>query len=146
MAVKPITRTSLAVVVALLVFPSTGLAASYGGKTSQRGGKVAFKTARGEVSSFRVTASWRCSDGERFKNTATIRPSMRISRRGTFGGRHKNRRYPGAGAARVRGRVAGRRARGTFTASLRFTGDTPDPKGTALCTTGRIRWSARRRR
>ena len=146
MVLNAITKSSLAVVLALLVLPGSALAASYSGKTSQRGGKVAFKTAGGKVSSFRVKVSWRCSDGERFQNTATISPSMRISRRGTFRGRHKNRRYPDAGAAQVRGRVAGRRARGTFTVALRFSGDTPDPKGTALCSTGRIKWSARRRR
>ena len=142
---KSITKSSLAVAVALLLLPGSALAESYSGKTSQRGGKVAFKTSRGKVSSFRATVSWRCREGERFTNTATIRPSMRVSRRGRFGGRHKNRRHPDAGAARVRGRLSGRRARGSFTATLRFTGDNPDPKGTALCSTGRVRWSARRR-
>ncbi len=141
---KAITTSSLAVALALLILPGSALAASYSGKTSQRGGKVAFKTSRGKVSSFRAKVSWRCSDGERFTNTATIRPAMRV-RRGRFGGRHKNQRYPDAGAARVRGRVVRRRARGIFTATLRFTGDNPDPKGTVLCTTNRVRWSARRR-
>ena len=136
---------ALVAVALLLALPAGALGASYKGTTNQRGGKVAFKTSSTSVSAFRVTASWRCSDGERFTNTATIRPVMRISRRGRFGGRHKNRRYPSAGAARVSGRIAGRRARGGFTATLRFRGKTPDPKGTALCSTGRIRWSARRR-
>ena len=151
MTLKPIRRTSLAIALtAMLVMPATALGAyragSYGGKTTQRGGKISFKVSRANVSAFRVTASWRCSDGERFTNNATIRPTMRISRRGGFGGRHKNRRYPDAGAARVKGLVSGRRARGYFTATLRFNGDTPHAKGSVLCTTGPIRWSARRRR
>jgi hypothetical protein len=149
-ALKPTVKLALALAAAaLLVVPASALGVhrpgSYKGKTSQRGGKVSFRAGKASVRSFRVTASWRCSDGERFTNTATINPSMRISRRGRFGGRHKNRRYPDAGAARVRGRVVGRRARGSFTATLRFSGDKPDPKGTARCSTGRIRWSARRR-
>ena len=147
MPLKPITESSLAIALAaLLVVPASAGAASYSGKTSQRGGKVAFNAGREKVAKFRITASWRCSDGERFKNKATIRPAMRISRRGRFAGRHKNRNYPNAGAARLSGRVSGRRVRGAFSAILRFTGDTPDPKGTVLCSTGKIRWSARRRR
>ena len=150
MAVKQTKKFALALTLgALLLVPASALGVhrpgSYKGKTSQRGGEVSFRAGKASVRSFRVTASWRCSDGERFTNTATIRPSMRISRRGRFGGRHENRRHPDAGAARVRGRVVGRRARGSFAATLRFSGEKPDPKGTALCSTGRITWSASRK-
>lgn len=151
---RPFLVTRLALVPALLV-PAAALAAfssgSYTGKTTGHLA-VSFKVSQpprsqlGKLSRLKIVVMFNCTDRDRFQTTLQAFPVQNIVKpRGV--GRY-NATFTGSrGASRYvnRGSILNKKATGTFTGRRLYnTEDQLDPSGTVVCTTGTLRYTARR--
>ncbi len=115
---------------------STG---KYRGKTN-RSGSVKFRASAAKVTSFSITAPYRCTDGDRFRVTESGFASMKISN-GRFS--QSFTAYARAGRWRISGKLTGRDASGTFRGSRRYNRrNRLDRRGSVVCRTRRLKFKA----
>jgi hypothetical protein len=129
----------------------------YTGK-HRKGGPVSFKVSKKgkskRISNFRFSKlTLRCSDGQQFVPEGGFgsgRKRLRMGRKGRF---TVFVQYVDGGNWTARGRIKGRKATGTVRLRVRFNpsadpdgDDVPAPNGRIRCDSGKVKFSARRRR
>jgi hypothetical protein len=111
---------------------------SYTGGTAQ-GLRISFNAGRRAVHRLRFREHGSCSNGRR--SSGTQGPIAAAIANGRF--THNGVSPSGATRLRIRGKLAGRTASGSFSVTARFNGaGRPDPAGSIVCRTGTVRWSA----
>ena len=142
-------RRLAAIVAALLVLAAPALAATftpgkYGGKTKQ-GKKISFKAnaETNEITSLKFKERGKCNNGDRSRGaqgplSTDIADSGKFHITGTS--------TSGATKLTFNGKISGSKAHGSFTVKSRFnSAGNPDPNGSVKCTTGKVKWSAKKR-
>ena len=127
----------------------------YAGTTSQinkqtgKHRKITFNAdaVNGEVTKIKFYAKGKCSDdgtSGRLHGTPPERLFADVDDTGHFSMVAKS--PSGATTIRVSGDLAGNKASGTLSVKSRFNAKTnePDPNGSVRCSTGKVRWSAKR--
>ena len=121
-------------------------------------GKYKGKTSKGNPITFRVTHSkklthfthnklkMKCSDGDSFRLSKLDSGAKRLSISPT--GRFAfTVTYSNGGEWVAKGRIKGRRAKGTLKMTVRFNSDDkPDPDGNIVCRSGKLKVKAKHRR
>jgi hypothetical protein len=136
--------TAVALVAALAIAAPAAAAfkrGSYTGTTDQ-GLAVSFKAGKKYIRAFEVKEQGACSDGRVSRGTQGPF-KMRIKRHGKFG--EVGTSPTGATRTRVTGKLKGQTASGTLRVTSRFNDlGQPDPKGSIICKTGTVHWTATR--
>jgi hypothetical protein len=123
---------------------ATGFATGkYRGKSDQ-GLKVSFRAGKQQVTGFAFKETGTCSNGQ--KSNGTQGPfTMTIDAKGRFSASGAS--PSGATRSRIIGKLSGKQASGTFRIDTRFDASgNPDPNGTVRCTSGKVHWTATKRR
>jgi hypothetical protein len=141
-------RRFAAVTAALLALAAPALAAnfksgSYGGKTKQ-GKRISFKASldNAEITKMKFSERGTCNNGDKSKGTqgpltATVNDNGKFHIKGTS--------TSGATKLSLNGTISGGKAHGSFTIKSTFnSAGKADPNGSVKCTTGKVKWHAKK--
>ncbi|HEX8074523.1 MAG TPA: hypothetical protein VF545_06035 [Thermoleophilaceae bacterium] len=142
-------RRLAALIAGLLVFAAPALAATfnggkYGGKTKQ-GKKISFKAdaQTSEIRSLRFSERGKCNNGDQSRGSQGPL-SADVSDTGKF--HITGTSTSGATKLTFNGTITGNKAHGSFTVKSRFnSAGKADPNGSVKCSTGKVKWSAKKR-
>ncbi len=133
-----------------LLVPATAFAAfrsgNYAGNTNDNR-PVSFKATQSKLSKLSIRLRFKCTDGDKFETVLKGFPAQNIVRNRAGVGRYNATFTGSSGASRYvhRGGIRNKRATGTFTARRTYNfEDQLDSQGTVVCTSGTLRYIARR--
>ena len=116
-------------------------AGDYKGKTKWDK-PISFDASKTEVTGFKIKVQYGCTDFDQFYVTEKGFPAMEIDDEGKFSGRFQN--DDGSINLKIKGKLEGKKARGSFEAERTYSGNDLDPNGNVTCMTHKVTWNAKK--